>query len=299
MQARYILMALAVALLWGGNFVAVKVATEVFPPIFLVALRFLFVAIVMVPAVGWLPKRALWPVLAVSFTLGGLHFALMFTGVSMVDASTASIAAQLGVPFSTLLAMVFFGDRLGWRRAVGTLTAFAGVAIVAGAPQIAGAWTGLLIVVAGAFAWAVGNSVIKYFGPLDPYLLTGWMAVFAVPQLLVASFALEQGQVESLMTAGVAAWLGLLYIVVGASLIAYTFWYSLINNNPVSHVVPFTLLAPVFAVVLAVLLLDEPLSWPLVLGGALTIAGVALCEMNFRRVRFWSRRRPDVAVAPD
>ncbi len=299
MQARYVLMALVVAALWGGNFIAVKLATAVFPPIFLVALRFAAVAAVMLPFVGWLPPRSFWPVLAVSIALGGLHFGLMFAGVARVEASTAAIATQLGVPFSTLLAVLLFGDRLGWRRLLGTLIAFAGVVVLAGAPQVAGDWVGLLIVVAGAFAWAVGNSVIKHYGPFDPYMLTAWMAVFAVPQLLLASALLEQGQLQSLSAATATEWLALGYIVVGASLVAYTLWYTLINSNPVSHVVPFTLLAPVIAIGLAVLLLGEQLTLPLIVGAALTIAGVALCEMTFRRVRFWSRRRPDVAVAPD
>jgi O-acetylserine/cysteine efflux transporter len=296
MRPLHIAQAVLIAMIWGGNFVAVKLATAAFPPIFLVALRFLFVAALMLPFVGWLPRRCLWPVLAVSAALGCAHFALMFLGVSRVDASTAAIAAQLGVPFSTVLAVVFFGERLGGRRLLGVIVAFSGVVVLAGTPQLDGAWGGLLILIAATFAWAVGNLLIKRFGPFDPYLLTAWMALFAVPQLLVVSALAEQGQVQSLLSADATAWAALAYIVIGASLIAYTLWYSLINANPVSQVVPFTLLAPVFALAAAASLLGEAITLPLLVGGALTLAGVGLCELSFSRLR---RRKPEVVVAPD
>lgn len=283
MPVSHILLATLVSALWGANFVAVKLATVDFPPIFLVALRFTLVAGLMLPFVGRLPRHCILPVLAVSFALGGMHFGLMFSGLARVEASVAAIATQLGVPFSTLLAVILFRERLSWRRLVGITVAFAGVVVLAGAPAVANDWFGLSLVVAAAFAWAVANSVIKRYGPFDPNLLTAWMALFAVPQLLAVSLALEAGQWRSLSQAGWLSWAALGYIVLFSSIVAYTLWYRLINANPVSRVVPFTLLAPVFAVVAAVLVLDEPLTPLLVLGGLITIAGVALCELRFRR----------------
>lgn len=295
MSPRFILLALLVALIWGGNFVAVKIATADFPPVFLAALRFSCVAAIMLPFVKVPPRHCLLPVLLVSTCLGGLHFGLMFLGLSRIDASTAAIATQLGVPFSTLLAVLLFKERLGWRRIAGIAVAFAGVIVLAGAPQVAQDIPGLLIVVAAALAWAVANSIIKHFGPFDTMMLTAWMALFAAPQLLLVSWLSESGQWQSVLAASPSAWLALAYIVIGASLIAYNLWYALINSNPVSQVVPFTLLAPVFAVVVATVVLDEPLTWGLVLGGGITIIGVALCELRLRR----RRGQPEVAVPPE
>jgi O-acetylserine/cysteine efflux transporter len=293
MHARHILLAVLVALLWGGNFVAVKLGTREFPPVFLLALRFSLVAALMLPFVKRLPQRCVWPVLLVSIALGGLHFGLMFAGVARVEASTAAIATQLGVPFSTLLAVLLFKDSLGWRRVAGIVVAFAGVVVLAGAPETANDLFGLSLVVAAAFAWAVANAIIKHYGPFDTYMLTAWMALFAVPQLLAVSFALEAGQWQSLLEASWVGWAALGYTVLGSSIVAYGIWYTLINHNPVSQVVPFTLLAPVFAVAAAWLMLGEPLTLPLVLGGLITIAGVALCELRL------GRRRPQVVVPPE
>lgn len=299
MPPRSVLLATLVALLWGGNFIAVKLATREFPPVFLVALRFAFVAALMLPFVKVPPRRCLPAVLAVSTALGGLHFGLMFAGLARVEAATGAIASQLGVPFSTLLAVLLFKDSLGWRRISGILVAFAGVVMLAGAPHIANDMVGLGLVVGAAFAWAVANSIIKRYGPFDASMLTAWMALFAVPQLLLVSFVLEQGQWQSLQSAGWVSWTSLGYTVLGSSIIAYSLWYGLINTNPVSRVVPFTLLAPVFAVVLAALMLDEPLTVALVAGGLTTIAGVALCELDLRRVLGRGRRGAEVVVPPE
>jgi O-acetylserine/cysteine efflux transporter len=299
MPARAILLAVLVAALWGGNFVAIKLGTRDFPPIFMLAVRFALVAALMLPFVKPPPRHCLAPVLAVSVTLGGLHFGMMFLGVERIEASTAAIAGQLGVPFSTLLAVLLFKERLGWRRISGIALAFVGVVVLAGAPAVANDPLGLVLIIGASFAWAVANSIIKRFGPFDPYMLTAWMALLAVPQLLVVSLLSEAGQWESLVRADALAWLALVYTVVGSSIVAYGLWYSLINRNSVSQVVPFTLLAPVFAVLAAMTVLGEPLTLPLIAGGVITIAGVGMCELRFRRLHWRARRSPDVAVPPE
>lgn len=293
------LLAILVAALWGGNFVAVKLATREFSPLLLLTMRFLLAGALMLPLAGRLPRHCIGPVLAVSISLGVLHFGLMFSGVQRIEASTAAIAAQLGVPFSTVLAVVLFQDRLGWRRVAGVMVAFAGVVILAGAPGIASDRLGLAMVVIAAFAWAVANAVIKHFGPFDTRLLTAWMALLAAPQLLGLSLAIEDGQWQSVSTASWVGWTALAYTAVGSTIVGYSLWYRLINSNPVSHVVPFTLLTPVFAVASAAVVLSERLTLPLLLGGATTIAGVGLCELRLRRVRVGRRRPPDVAVPPE
>lgn len=298
MQVRSMLLATLVAALWGGNFIAVKLATREFSPLLLLALRFLIAGLLMLPLAGRLPRRCLVPVLVVSVTLGVLHFGLMFAGVQRIDVGIASIATQLGVPFSTLLAVVLFRDRLGWRRLLGVTIAFGGVVVLTGAPGAVGDLPGLGLVVAGAFAWAVSNAVIKHYGPFDTHMLTAWMGLLATPQLLGLSLLLETGQWQSLVDATWVGWAALAYTVVGSTIIAYSLWYWLINTNPVSHVVPFTLLAPVFAVAAAALLLGEQITMPLLIGGAMTIAGVGLCELRWRRVRRRGRQ-PDVAVTPE
>ena len=142
-----------IMLLWGVNFPVAKMGLAQLPPIFMIALRFALVAAVLVPFVKW-PRRQWKPILAVSVTLGLIHFSLMFTGLRDLDASTAAISIQLQVPISSALAAIFLGDKLGWRRALGMVIAFAGLALIAGEPRLQGQYLAFALVLASTCMWA-------------------------------------------------------------------------------------------------------------------------------------------------
>jgi len=297
MSLRTALLATLVSALWGLNVAAIKLGAREFPPLFLLVLRFVLVAAIMLPFVKRPDRRTLGPVLAVSVLLGGLNFGFTFLGVTRLEAATAAIVGQLSVPFSVVLAAIFFGERLGARRLVGIALALAGVAILVGAPRVANDALGLAYIIIGALAWAAANILIKRHGPFDPFMLTAWMSLFAAPQLLAVSLLVEHGQWESLAHSDWTGWAALAYMAIGASIVAYGLWYALINRNPVGSLMPFMLLSPVFAAAGGVAL-GEPLTPLLVIGGAVTVIGVGICEMRFQRLR-WSRRRaPDVTIAP-
>lgn len=266
-----------VVVIWGLNFVAVKTALVTLPPFFLTALRFAITASVIAPF--FRPKLAQLPSVAlVGLILGIGHFGLMFYGVAGMDAATAAIVIELSIPFSALLAWLFFGEVLGGWRSAGMVVAFVGVSLLAGEPRLPG-WQPFAAVVASGFAWAMANVIIKRMGAIEPLALNGWMALFAAPMLLVCSLAFEHGQGAALAATGLKGWLGVSYTVIGSTLIAYTIWYRLIARHPMNRVVPFTLLGPVVGLTGGVLLLGEPLTWHKLVGGALTVLGVAVVQL--------------------
>ncbi|WP_119166964.1 DMT family transporter [Algihabitans albus] len=273
--------------IWGFNFAVVKTALETFPPIFMTALRFAMVAAVLLPFVA-IPRGHFLGVFLVSVTLGFLHFSLMFTGLDGIDASTAAIAIQLQVPFAALLAAFVFGDKLGWRRALGMATAFAGVAVIAGEPRMAGSYLSLGLVVTAAMIFAISNIQVKKLGTLNGWTVAGWMSFFAVPQLFAASLLLEDGQIEALRAADWLAWGCIVYNAIVVMVIGYGLWYRLLRRYEVNTAMPFTLLVPLFGVMTGVLVLGETLDLSLILGGLLTIVGVGIIIL----------RRPKV-VAPE
>jgi O-acetylserine/cysteine efflux transporter len=282
-KALDILAALTVVVLWGVNFVAIKIGVAYIPPMLLTALRFVVVAAILAPF--FRPSRTQLPgILLVSFTMGVLHFGLLFLAIKGVDAATAAIATQLSVPFSAILAAVFYADRLGWRRGLGMALAFGGVALLAGEPQRPDPLSIALIAVA-ALAWAASNILIKRLGKVDALALNGWIALFAAPQLLAISFAVEQDQLASLLNAGWTGVGSVAYTAIASSVIAYSLWYRLLARHDINQVVPFTLLGPVVGVVAGILMLGEPLTWHKVAGGILTIGGVAIIQLRQMRRR--------------
>lgn len=271
------LAALLVMALWGFNFVAAKVAVAALPPLFLMMLRFALVAALLLPfALRPPPRRQLIQVAILAALLGSIHFPLIFAGVRGIDAATASIAVQLQVPFSSLLAAFVFKDFIGWRRAVGMAVAFAGVVIIAGAPGTVNSLPHLGMVVAAGFAFSVATVQIKRIGAIDGVRLNAWMALLAVPQLALLTLLLEDGQMEAAADATWAAWAAVLYTVVASSIVAYGIWYRLARIYPVNQTAPFLLTLPMFGVLSGIAVLGEPVTLGLVVGGAMTIAGVGV-----------------------
>ncbi len=275
MSLRDSLLALLVMATWGLNFVVAKWGLAEFPPLFIMALRFILVAALLVPFTR-VPIGKMLPIGLLSVTLGTVHFPLMFSGLNGIDAATASIAAQAQVPFSSLLAAVLFKDKLGWRRAAGMAAAFAGVVVIAGEPRLAGSLTPLFMILGASVAFAVASMQMKMIVGVDGFALNGWMALFAAPQLLILSFLTESGQMEALTNATAWGWGAIVYMAIGVTIGAYGMWYPLLRRYEVNQTMPYLLTVPVFGVAAGVLLMDDPLTMRLVIGGLLTVGGVAV-----------------------
>jgi O-acetylserine/cysteine efflux transporter len=281
----HIAVIVGVMAIWGLNFAVAKIGLQQLPPILMMALRFGLVALLLGPFAT--PPRGRWrAVFLISVTLGLLHFSLMFTGLSGIDAGTAAIAIQLQVPFAALLAAIFFNDMLGWRRALGMAIAFGGVMLIAGEPRLEGSYFSLALVIMAACIWSVANIQIKMLGEIDGMTLNAWVAIFATPQLLLASMALEDGQLGALAAADWRAYASVVYQSVLVFGLGYGAWYWMLGRYRVNQTMPFILLVPVFGVLSGILFLDETLTATLVTGGLLTVAGVGIIVL----------RRPKVAA---
>jgi O-acetylserine/cysteine efflux transporter len=273
------LAALVVVLIWGGNFPMVKVTVAEMPPLYLSALRMALTALIVVPFVP-MPRGRMGAVAALSVVMGTFHYGLFFIAFKQVDAAVAAIVMQTGAPFSALLAWTMLGDRFGWLRWAGVGIAVLGVAIIAGEPRTASSLPHLALLVAAAFAWALGNIQAKRLGAVNVFTLMGYLALFATPQLFVASWLFESGQWQATLDAGWHVWGGMAYMVLGASLIGYGIWYRLLATYEVSRIVPFSLLAPVVGMIGGMVLLEEAASWQKLVGGAITLVGVALVQSS-------------------
>lgn len=270
-----ILMGVTVALTWGMGFVFAKAAIAHFPPILLMALRFSVTALALV----WFvrpPLAHLRALLVISLIGSAVQYSITFTGLKGLDASIAVLVVQLEVPFLVLIGAVFLGESPGWRKWAGIALAFVGVWQISGEPRVAAAWGSVLMVLGGAFFWAVGQALVRRMQDIDGLTVTAWVAVLAAPQLLVSSLLFETGHVEAIRTAAPIVWAAVLYLGLIMTALGYALWYTLVRRNPVSRVAPFLLLMPVFTVLGGVAFLGESLSVPVLFGGALVIGGLGL-----------------------
>ncbi|MBZ5486069.1 EamA family transporter [Halomonas aquamarina] len=281
MPLRDLLLGLVVIAIWALNIIVIKVGVAELPPLLMTTLRFMLVAIVLVPF--YPVSRAQLPfLLLLSFTFGTLHFALLFIGLGQAEAGTGALLVQMGTPFATLLAVIFLKEKLGAKRLAGLLLSFAGVVVLAGGPTLPSPLP-LGILLMSAFGWAVSQLLIKRGPAIAPLALAGWVALLAVPQVALGSWLFENGQWQALSEASWAGWGAVFYTAVMSSIVAYGIWYALLRRHPVNRVVPMTLLVPVLAVGLGALLMGDTLGFHKLMGGGLVVAGIGLILIRFRK----------------
>jgi O-acetylserine/cysteine efflux transporter len=285
MSAIQIACAIAVPLLWGYQFVAIKVGVTEFPPLFFLALRFLAIALLLVPFVERPTRQQLGPIAAISLFLGGLNFGLFYVGLGLGSGSLSAVAYQLATPFTVLLAWPLLAERPSLVTCGGVVLAFLGVVVLAAGPGLSANTLPLLLVVGAAFSFAVSNVLTKRYGPFDPLMLMGWSSLFTVPQVVLMSLLLEYGQLASLVTADGRGWLALAYTIFIGGIVGFGLWFWLIGRCSMGRVAPFGLLLPVFALISSVLFLGERLTPKLIVGGLLAISGVAMTQARPARAR--------------
>src|ERR1700756_5703737 len=139
MSAIQIVCAVAVPLLWGYQFVAIKVGVMEFPPLFFLALRFLAIALLLIPLVKRPTRQQLGPIAVISVFLGGLNFGLFYVGLGLGSGSMSAVAYQLATPFTVLLAWPLLAERPPLTTSAGVVLAFAGVVVLAAEHGLASA----------------------------------------------------------------------------------------------------------------------------------------------------------------
>ncbi|MEL7454306.1 MAG: DMT family transporter [Pseudomonadota bacterium] len=265
----------AVCFIWGLNIVVTRwvVNDAAVPPLFFAAVRFLGIALVLMPFLRPKPNE-LRTLFLISLFIGAGHFALLFIGLANVDASAAAVTGQLGVPFSTLMSMVFLGETIGWRRGLGILLAFSGVLVIAVDPTSFTVSFGLLYIVASAFIGSLGGILMKQMAPISALQMQAWIGLFSFLPLFALSAALETGQGQAYLSGGILVWLATLFAVVGVSIFGHGGFYTLIKKYDISLLSPLTLMTPIWGVVLSIVLLGEPLTLRLIIGSVVSLSGV-------------------------
>ncbi len=276
MRLPHFLMILLVNFAWGFNFIAGKIGAELFQPLFFTALRFLFLLLLMLP---WLKPAPgyMKPLLRVALLLGVFHFGMIFIGLNAGgDIASIAITTQLYVPFSAILASVFLREKISLVAIFSIALAFGGVVIIGFDPIVFNHLDAILWVTGAALIMAVATILMRQCPNLGVFRLQAWIALVAVPSLLLLSFIFESGQMKILSDATLSDFWTPLYSAVGASVVGHGMIYYLLGRYPVSKVTPLLLPAPIIATFLGVLIFGDVLGWKMIVGGLMTLLGVLM-----------------------
>lgn len=269
-----------VNLLWSLNVVVSKIAVDDLgiPPIFYAFARSVLVVLALLPLLRPIPRH-LWRVLAVGLAISGGSFALLYVGLRTASPATAGVVGLSGAPLGVIFAIIFLGERVRWRRALGIALAFGGVLIAVASPDAWQASGGVALIFGSALVGALGTIFVKRID-LSSVRLQAWAGVASVVVLLPLTLATESRQIESLAAAPFEAAACLLFAGLIVSVGAHSAYYWILKRHDTNQVIPLTLLSPLFTVVLGAWLTNDRVGMQLVVGGLVALAGVTIIVLR-------------------
>ena len=276
MKIKDIFIALIVPILLGFGFVIAKPAMEYFPPFLLMGLRFTIPALILV---WWfpIPKALLFDVFKVSFIGSSLQYALTYSGLNLIDASSAVLLVQLETPFGILIAFFLLKEIPTIKNIIALTISFFGVIILTGAPNLEGQYVGIFLTISGAFMWSLGAVMAKTLSKkIGAFALMTWLCVFSGPMLIFVSIIVDGNPIQYILSANLNSWLVVIFLGFIMQPVGYAAWYYVLKKYPVNKVMPVLLILPVTGLLTSIFLLGENPPAQVFLGGSVIILGVGL-----------------------
>lgn len=293
-SARDLAAAAVVVVVWGLNFVIVKVGLRDFTPFQLGAARYL---LAFLPLAFWVRPPALGAGWVAGYGLlqGVGQFGCLFFALKVgMAAALAPVMMQMQVFATALLAAAFLGERIGRPLQAGLVLAGTGLACFAvhtlggGAGEVTLA--GLALNLMAATSWAGSNILVRHLQArgvrYDVMSLLVWSAAVAAAAFFMLSLAFDPaGTQRAWVDASFSAWASAAYLAWGANLLGYWLWTNLLARHPASRVAPLSLGMPLVGIAAGILLLGEriaPLQWA---GAALVFVAMAVVVRDARSGR--------------
>nr|WP_243840294.1 DMT family transporter [Xanthomonas cannabis] len=266
-------------IVWGCSFLFMRVAAPRFGTVALVEIRLALGALVLLPFL-WLARERFplrrWPMLAAIGVLNSaLPFLLFAWGAQHAPAAVGAICNAMTVLFTALIAFLFFGEKIGTRRALALLVGFIGVLVLAtgksaglsvGPAALAGATASLL--------YGIGYNLVKrHMGDLPPAASAA--STLGCSALLLAPLAWWQWPTTPVPA---VAWACATALGVVCTGLAFLMYYRLIQRIGPARASTVTYLVPVFGALLAWSLLGEPLTWTMLVAAVLILGSVAFSQ---------------------
>jgi drug/metabolite transporter (DMT)-like permease len=290
-----------VILIWAVNFIAAKIGLRSLPAATLASFRVVLAGLVMIPFYlfcSWLPAfaeaaearrpeltlRDFWIFLYMGFFGVTINQVCFTVGLRYTSVSHAAVIVGMGPIYTLIFAVLFKMETATWRKAMGMVMAFAGIAFMTSENGISAHSPSLLgdaITMTGSVGFAMYAVLGKRLGGrYDPLTMTAFShyagALIVLPVAIYRAITL--GSLEQWRAIAWSGWAALFYMAIFSSAVAYLFYFWLLRYLEASQLSAFTYLLPVVATALGILWLGEKGSWGQALGGVLALSGVYWIE---------------------
>ena len=275
-------MAFFIVVLWGLNFVALKIAVLSLPPIFLAGFRFLLISIPWIFFVEK-PKVSKRQFITLPITLGVLQYSLLYYGMSTgLSAGLSAVILQTQSFFTVIMSTILIKEKLRLNEILGLLIGALGVMILLINNNGDFKIEAVLIILAAAISWGIANIQLKNLGNVNMVSFLIWISPFAAIVLFIISFILEYDLVLNIDFSNVEikVFLSIFYTAYLSTVIGFTMWQYLLNKYKSVQITPYGLLVPVTGSIFGYIILSEVLEIYQIIAGIVIIIGLMVISLR-------------------
>jgi O-acetylserine/cysteine efflux transporter len=272
-----------IIVVWGVNNAAAKVATEFLPPLLVGGLRFVVALVCLSPFLRppFPPWRQMLPIMMLT---GPLHFGLIYYGFSLAKSfSPLVVSLQLWIPITAIFAWRILGEGMRPIAVAGMVLAFGGVAGMSLDPKAAADLPAILICLVASAMWALATILVRRIPAVPPLKMQAFTALVTAPSLMGAALLFEPDVPARIAKATPLVWASVVWSGAVSTIGATVLLFWLVQRREPGRVTPFFLLTPLVSLSLGVIFLKDHISLQVALGGAATLAGVAVVALSERR----------------
>lgn len=285
MKTKIWIALLALYIVWGSTYLAIRFAVETLPPFLHAGFRFLISGLVLViwrrAAGDAMPTRNQWKSLTIIGTL------LLLGGNSLVAVAEQRIASGVAaliigtVPLWLVVIETLRpgGTRPSWQALVGLIVGFGGIYLLVGPTDVSGGLQfdalGTILLVIAAFLWSLGSIYSRSADlPRSALMMTGGeMLAGSIPIFLV-SLLFGEWRTFNIAQVSSESWIALLYLITFGSMVGFVAYIWLLQNAPISLVATYAYVNPLVAVLVGYWFAQEELTGRILVGAVIIIGSV-------------------------
>lgn len=285
------ILALFTVFIWGTTFVATKLLLTIFSPVEIMFTRFVlgFVVLLIIGKGTFRCERWRDELYFMLAGLSGVTLYFLMENIALTYSSASIVGVLVSIaPLFTVLLATFFLKERGITKSflLGFILALVGILMVSlsGMQDMQLHPMGLLLSVLAAIAWAVYSVTVRRISEFGHGTVQVTARIFFWGVLFLLPVAILDG-----FQAGLAAWLApkafgaLLYLGVVACAVCFVTWNRAVSILGASKTSVYVYAVPVINIVCSMLVLGERLTPMMLLGSALTIAGLVVSQRKVRK----------------
>ncbi len=283
---------LAAVVLWGGSFIATKIALEELAPLSIIFLR-LILASILLAALAVYSKKSF----ALSLKNHGsifilaliavFHLWIQVTGMQYTTAANTGWIIGTAPIFMAIVGVIVFKESLSAVRVFGILLAFFGLLMLISKGELGSisflSNKGDFLILASAFTWSIYSAVNKKISLSYSPVLTV-LFLFVMMAIIISPFSINSRAIQSVVALSAKGWIAILFLGIFCSGIAYVLWAQALKGMDSVKVGALLYFEPFVTVFAAWLMLSEEITFIMIISGVVITLGVLLVNFNLREL---------------